>query len=214
MVMIKKLVGCLIFAALVVSCGGKRMSPENLAHKLDSVKALEIKERLKLQGINLESSDNPFKIFFDSLNIQPLPISYTEDYVTFLPGFQDVPPEILSYMDLQGGEHPKAVSLPESIGAKLMILAVDESDSFYSLWLYSLDNDYVPIDKLCLYAIEDKEDDIDPEDFIQYFSITSDFEIHLIDFSKTRNTTQSEEIYYIDASRKFIQQESSQSGLD
>lgn len=207
----KQILGLLLFTTLFFSCGGRRnqMSPEELAHKLDSVKAVEIKEKLKMQGINLESSDNPFKVFFDSLNIQPLPISYSEDYVNFLPGFQDVPKEILSNMDVQGGEHPKAISLPETIGAKLMILAVDEADNLYSLWLYSLDNDYIPIDKLCLYAIEDKEDDIDPEEFIQYFSITSDFEIHLIDYSKTRNTTQSEEIYYIDASRKFLLRESS-----
>ena len=209
--MMKNSLGILFLVVLLVSCGGKKqMSPEELAHKLDSIKAVEIKEKLKLQGIDLGSTDNPFKVFFDSLTLQPLPISYSEDYVRFLPGFQDVPTEILSYMDLRGGNHPKAVSLPESLGAKLMILAVDEGDALYSLWLYSLDNEYVPIDKLCLYAIEDQEDDIEPEEFIQYFSITSDFEIHLIDYSKTRNTTQAEEVYYIDASRKFMQRESSE----
>ena len=207
----RKVVGILALVALIVSCGGRRqqMSPEELAHKLDSIKALEIKEKLALQGIDLASSDNPFKVFFDSLSMQTLPLSYTEDYVHFLPGFQEVPAEILSYMNLNGGEHPKAVSLPESIGARLMILAAEESAGSYSLWLYSLDNDYVPIDKLCLYAIEDKEDDIDPEEFIEYFSITSDFEIHLIDYSKTRNEVNSEEVYYIDDSRKFALRENS-----
>ena len=206
----RKIVALLAIAVLIVSCGGRRqMSPEELAHKLDSVKALEIKEKLQLQGVNLESADNPFKVFFDSLSMQTLPLSYTEDYVRFLPGFQDVPAEILSYMELDGGEHPKAVSLPESIGARLMILAVEESAGYYSLWLYSLDNDYLPVDKLCLYAIEDQEDDIDPEEFIEYFSITSDFEIHLIDYSKTRNKVNSEEVYYIDDSRKFLLRESS-----
>ena len=207
----RKIVGILALVALIVSCGGRRqqMSPEELAHKLDSIKALEIKEKLALQGIDLASSDNPFKVFFDSLSMQTLPLSYTEDYVHFLPGFQEVPAEILSYMNLNGGEHPKAVSLPESIGARLMILAAEESAGSYSLWLYSLDNDYVPIDKLCLYAIEDKEDDIDPEEFIEYFSITSDFEIHLIDYSKTRNEVNSEEVYYIDDSRKFALRENS-----
>lgn len=204
----RKIVGILALVALIVSCGGrKQMSPEEVAHKLDSIKALEIKEKLALQGIDLASSGNPFKVFFDSLSMQTLPVSYTEDYVRFLPGFQEVPAEILSYMELEGGEHPKAVSLPESIGARLMILAVEESAGSYSLWLYSLDNDYVPIDKLCLYAIEDKEDDIDPEEFIEYFSITSDFEIHLIDYSKTRNEVNSEEVYYIDDSRKFALRE-------
>lgn len=204
----RKIVGLLMMIALVASCGSrKQMSPEEIVHKLDSIKVLEIKEKLKLQGISLESSDNPFKVFFDSLNMQALPLSYSEDYVTFLPGYQEIPAEILSYMDMEGGAHPKAVSLPESVGARLMILAVDENDGFYSLWLYSLDNDYVPIDKLCLYAIEDKEDDINPEEFIEFFSITSDFEIHLIDYSKTRNQVNSEEVYYIDASRHFMMRE-------
>ena len=208
--MMRKFLGLLVLAVLVAACGGrKQMSPEEIAHKLDSIKALEIKEKLKLQGINLESSDNPFKVFYDSLNMQTLPLSYSEDYVNFLPGFQDIPTEILSYMDMEGGEHPKAVSLPESIGARLMILAAEETAGMYSLWLYSLDNDYVPIDKLCLYAVEDKEDDIDPEEFIEYFSITSDFEIHLIDYSKTRNKVNSEEVYYIDDSRKFALRKSS-----
>ena len=112
----RKIVGILAMAALIVSCGGNRhqMSPEELAQKLDSIKALEIKEKLKLQGIDLESSDNPFKVFFDSLNMQTLPLTYSEDYVRFLPGYQEIPTEILSYMELQGGEHPKAVSHHQS----------------------------------------------------------------------------------------------------
>ena len=81
--------------------------------------------------------------------------------------------------------------------------ASDEYEGQYTLWLYSLDNEFVPVDKLCLYAVEDKEDELDPEEFIQYFSITSDYEIHLLDYSKTRQKTQSEEVYYIDDSRRF-----------
>ena len=147
------------------------MSPEELAHKLDSVKALEIKEKLALQGINLEDSDNPLKQFYDSLDIQTLPISYTEDYVNFLPSFKPVPKEIASYLDFEG-HSPKAITLPESVGARLLLLAADEVEHKYSLWLYSLDDEYIPVDKLCLYAIEDESDvDINPENFIQYFSI-------------------------------------------
>ena len=58
-------------ALLLAACGGgRKMSPEELQHKLDSVKALEIKEKLALQGVNLEASDNPLKLFYDSLEIQ------------------------------------------------------------------------------------------------------------------------------------------------
>lgn len=196
---------------MILSCGSKRLSPEVLQHKLDSIKAVEIKERLAMQGIDLSQADNPLKMFYDSLNLQPLPVSYTEDYVRFLPDFKPIPQEIASLLEF-GGEHPKAITLPESVGTRLLMVASDEYDDLYSIWLYSLDDDYVPVDKLCLYAIEDQEPDeyeeIEKEEFIQYFSITSDYQIHLIDYSKTRNKTRLEEVYVIDAVRKFELQKS------
>ena len=204
----KQLLVMMCAALMVAACGGRRMSPEELQHKLDSVKALEIKEKLALQGVNLEASDNPLKLFYDSLEIQALPISYSEDYVNFLPAYKDVTPEIVSYMELIECKHPKAVALPESVGARLMIMAADESEGHYSLWLYSLDDDYVPVDKLCLYAV----DDLDPEDivdfggeqFVQYFSITSDYEIRLMDYTKQQYKARLEEVYHIDESRRFL----------
>ena len=206
----KQMTVILSIMLLLLSCGGRRqLSPEELSHKLDSLKSLEINEKLKLQGINLEESDNPLKQFYDSLNLQTLPISYTEDYVKFLPAFKPIPQEIIPFMDLQECNEPKAVCLPESLGAKLILIAVDEQPHLYSLWLYSLDDDFRPIDKLCLYAIEDKSDEIDPEEFIQYFSITSDYEIHLLDYSKKRYKANFEEVYYIDSSRNFLMHETS-----
>ena len=204
----KQLLVMMCAALLVAACGGgRRMSPEELQHKLDSVKALEIKEKLALQGVDLEASDNPLRIFYDSLEIQPLPISYSEDYVNFLPAYRPVSPDIVSYMELVECKHPKAVALPESVGARLMIMAADETDGHYSLWLYSLDDDYVPVDKLCLYAV----DEMDPEDinefgdeqFVQYFSITSDYEIRLMDYTKQQYQACLEEVYHVDEARKF-----------
>lgn len=196
-------------ALLVAACGGgRKMSTEELQHKLDSVKALEIKEKLALQGVNLEASDNPLKLFYDSLDIQSLPISYSEDYVNFLPAYKPVTPDIVDYMELVECKHPKAVALPESVGARLMIMAADETEGHYSLWLYSLDDDYVPVDKLCLYAV----DEMDPEDinefgeeqFVQYFSITSDYEIRLMDYTKQEYKARLEEVYHVDDARRFV----------
>jgi len=202
----------LVITAGLCACGGAhKMSPEELQHKLDSVKAIEIREKLEAQGINLENSDNPVKMFFDSLDIQSLPIAYTEDYINYLPQYKPVPLEIVNYLNLEGN-HPKAVALPESVSARLMLLAADETSdkNRYSIYLYSLDDQYLPVDKLCLYAIEDEADDfeIDPTEFIQYFSITSDYEIHLLDFNKEANKLHTEEVYCLDPSRKFILQKS------
>lgn len=205
--MMRSLIATVVFC-LLCSCVGRKMSPEELQQKLDSVKAVEVKEQLELQGIHLEESDNPLQIFYDSLEIQPLPLSYSEDYVRFLPAFKSVTPDIISYMELEGVKEPKAITLPESVGTRLMLLATDENDGQYSLWLYSLDNDYYPVDKLCLYAVPDKEEmafeELEPEEFVQYFSISSDYEIHLLDYSKEQYKARLEEVYYIDASRKFV----------
>lgn len=196
-----------VAACLFAACGGRRLSPEQLQHKLDSVQALENVEQLRLRGINLEESDNPLQLFFDSLEIQSLPVSYSENYVTILSGYKTVPPEVVSYMNLEVEREPLAISLPETIGARLMLLATDEGDHRYSLWLYSLDEEYYPVDKLCLYAVDSEDDEAylrhEEDEFLQYFSITSDYEIRLLDYAKERYRAKLEEVYHIDDSRHF-----------
>lgn len=190
-----------------MSCGNNRLSPEQMQHKLDSIAQLEKIEKLKAQGINLDREVSPVQLFYDSLGIQPLPIRYSEDYVKFLPGYKVVPAELASYMGLEGRMEPKAISLPESAGARLMILAADEGDNLYSLWLYSLDEEYMPVDKICLYATS-KEDEkenalADPEDqLIQDFVVTSDYEIRLTDYSG-KYKAEVQRVYHIDPSRHF-----------
>ena len=128
----------------------------------------------------------------------------------YLPDFKPVPQDIAKALELEGNNKQKAISLPESLGARLMILAADEEDDRYSLWLYSLDNDYLPVDKLCLYAIDEEADldDIGVEDILQYFTITSDYEIHLMDYSKDAHKTRTEEVFTLDAQRNFQLQKS------
>ena len=204
----RQIVGLMMAVLLMAACGGRRMSPEELQKKLDSVKAVEMKEKLALQGIDLESSGNVMKLFYDSLEIQPLPLSYNEDYIRMLPSYKPIPDEVVSYMNIVDCRHPKAISLPETIGAKLIIIAADETDGEYSLWLYSLDDDFFPVDKLCLFSVDEREPEeyteINQEEFLQYFSITSDYMIRLMDYSKEGYKARLEEIYEIDDSRKFL----------
>jgi hypothetical protein len=195
---------------LMAACGGRSMSAEELQHKLDSIQKIEAAERLAAQGINLADADNPLKQFYDSLNLLPLPITYSDELVRYLPDFKPVPQDIAKALELEGNNKQKAISLSESLGARLMILAADEEDDRYSLWLYSLDNDYLPVDKLCLYAIDEEADldDFGAEDILQYFTITSDYEIHLMDYSKEAHKTRTEEVFTLDAQRNFQLQKS------
>ena len=165
----KGLIGGIFAVMLMAACGGRSMSAEEMQHKLDSIQKIEAAERLAAQGINLADADNPLKQFYDSLNLLPLPITYSDELVRYLPDFKPVPQDIAKALDLEGNNKQKAISLSESLGARLMILAADEEDDRYSLWLYSLDNDYLPVDKLCLYAIDEEADleDFGAEDILQ-----------------------------------------------
>ena len=206
----KGLIGGIFAVMLMAACGGRSMSAEEMQHKLDSIQKIEATERLAAQGINLADADNPLKQFYDSLNLLPLPITYSDELVRYLPDFKPVPQDIAKALELEGNNKQKAISLSESLGARLMILAADEEDDRYSLWLYSLDNDYLPVDKLCLYAIDEEADldDFGAEDILQYFTITSDYEIHLMDYSKEAHKTRTEEVFTLDAQRNFLLQKS------
>ena len=206
----KGLIGGIFAVMLMAACGGRSMSAEEMQHKLDSIQKIEAAERLAAQGINLADADNPLKQFYDSLNLLPLPITYSDELVRYLPDFKPVPQDIAKALELEGNNKQKAISLSESLGARLMILAADEEDDRYSLWLYSLDNDYMPVDKLCLYAIDEEADldDFGAEDILQYFTITSDYEIHLMDYSKDAHKTRTEEVFTLDAQRNFQVQKS------
>ena len=216
----KGILGAVVVMVLLSACGGRSMSAEEMQRKLDSIQKIEVAERLAAQGINLEKSDNPLKQFYDSLALLPLPITYTDEFVRYLPNFMPVPQDIAKALDLEGNGKQKAIQLTESLGARLMILAADEGveedeegnegEVRYSLWLYSLGEDYLPVDKICLYAIDDESDfDLyDEDDIMQYFTITSDYEIHLMDYSKEKHKTRTEEVYTLDASRNFLLQKS------
>ena len=192
---------------LLAACGNRQMSPGEMQRKLDSIARLETIEQLEIQGIHIGKDVSPIQLFFDSLNIQPLPVRYSDEYVKYLPNYTSVPYELVRFMNFEGRTDPKAIALPESAGARLMILAADEGDGLYSLWLYSLDDDYMPVDKLCLYATskeEQKENELaDPEDkLIQDFVITSDYEIRLTDYSG-KFKAEVQKVYHVDMSRKF-----------
>ena len=199
----------LLLSLSIVSCRNGSMSAEQMQHKLDSIAKIEAKENLEAQGIHLDREVSPVQLFYDSLGIQPLPIRYSEDYVRFLPGYKVVPAELASFMGLEGRIEPKAISLPETAGAKLMILAADEGDNLYSLWLYSLDDEYMPVDKICLYATskEDAKENLesDPEDqLIQDFVVTSDYEVRLTDYSG-KYKAEVQRVFHIDPSRHFVE---------
>ena len=195
-----------LVAVLLTACGNRRLSPELLQQKIDSVYALEKLEELKRQGVNLEDA-SPFQLFYDSLDIQALPMSYSEDYMKILPNYQVVPQAIMSFLELEGRIAPKAIALPETIGARLVLLAADVADGEYELWLYSLDSDCYPVDKLLLYqpqVISDSKLTLPPQE--TYFSITSNYEIRVMEYADESDEFGQLSTFIVDDARMFVEQ--------
>ncbi len=191
-----------VVAVLLTSCVDNRRNPADLQHKIDSVMALENAERLRLQGIRLED-DNPMKAFYDSLALQPLPVMCTEDYIATLPRFVSIPDYLTGVLEIKSGLNPLAISLPESLGARLMMVAIDNRDGDYSLWLYSLDDYYLPVDKLLLYSPHQTANAETQQ--LSDCIISRDYEIIIRAYDEsTRKFLQ--KVYHVSDGRLFIQQ--------
>ena len=152
---------------LLTACFNRRPSAAELQEKIDSVKALEVKRQLRMKGVNIDDDGvSPFRLFYDSLHLQVLPISYSEDYVTSLPDFRTVPPSLVVYLDLEGKGSPKAIALPETLiyepsrySSKAM--KKDNRDVYFSITSYMEINvmEYIDDDdyegQLSTYVVDD-----------------------------------------------------------
>lgn len=168
-----KRVVALIAMAASLACGscGHR-GPANLEQKLDSLRTLETLRQLRREGIDIgEDNSNPLKAFYDSLNHEALPIHYSPDYIEMTAVFSPVPGPIKMLLKLEGRTEARAVSLPQRGSLRPMLVAGYDEGEVAEVWLYTLDRDYFPLDKMCLYDAADNEDE-------SYFAITSNYEIY------------------------------------
>ena len=201
----KNVILLLVLSVLTFSCGNRRLSETNLQHKIDSVRQLEKRRLLQVQGIE-QKETSPFQMFYDSLNMQALPLEYTAEYMQTLPGYKLVPEAIVKYLELEGRQAPKAMSLPEAVGTRLVLLAADTEDGEYELWLYSLDADCYPVDKLMVYEPQHflgrrlRKDSREP-----YFSITSNYEINIQEYADEYDAQGQMSTYVIDDSCMFVE---------
>lgn len=185
------------------ACSNQRTDPAVLQHKIDSVMALDNAERLRLQGIRLEE-DNMVKVYYDSLNLQPLPVVCSAEYATTLSRFVSVPDYLAGYWEIPGGNEALAIALPESLGARLVMLAIDSGRGSYSLWLYSLDDDYLPVDKLQIYTPPSPVLEVEGMQMADCI-ISRDYEITIREIApSSRKIVQ--HVYHVSDGRTFLKQ--------
>ena len=123
-----------------------------------------------------------------------------------LPNYTVVPEVFVSMLELEGRVAPKAIALPDMMGARLMLLAADVDDGAYELWLYSLDDDCFPVDKLQLYEPKKfSKTRLQESEQETYFSITSDCEINLLEYAGAEDTQGQFSTFVVDQSRMFVE---------
>jgi hypothetical protein len=215
MTMKSNLVLVLACVVLAVGCGRRRPSVEELMVKVDSIKRAEQVEQLRRQVLG-NSEASPLQVFYDSLNIQALPVSYSEDYVKYLPGFTPVPPDIKIFLQLEGKKEPKAMSLSDIQGERLLLLAADVADGQYELWLYSLDVNYYPVDQLMLYEPAKESETKIPQAVVRqqpYFSITSTGEINIVDYAGEDDAKGQLSTFVVDGNGMFVEKKPVQEAI-
>ena len=191
----------LMVMTVLCACGGR--SHGDLSHKLDSIARLENKERLRLQGIMVdEDNRDPFEIFFDSLNVQPLPLTCSDTYVTYTPNFTPMADAMLVYLGIDDVHDARVIALPENSNVRVMLISGKPSqEGPITMWLYTLGLDYKVVDRLRLHVAKTGEGDDQAT-----FYITSDFTIELEDIDKITGRFK-RDVYYIDIDGKIIKSE-------
>lgn len=193
-----------VFAAafLVFGCRYQRV-PVDLQSKLDSVHQLEKIELLHLQGIHQEEV-SPMQQLYDSLAIQPLPLTYSEDFITQLPNMVEIPEPLAELMNFRNHHEPRLIALPETVSLRVVLLADKEPDGT-SLWLYTLDSDCSPVDRLCIYQPRLFKMPNGKLAHVEY-ALTSDYMVCLSVYT-TDHKELRKRIYTIDESLHFHEQQ-------
>jgi hypothetical protein len=185
-------------ALFVAGCRYQRL-PADLQSKLDSVHQLEKIEYLRLQGFHQEEG-SPMQQLYDSLAIQPLPLKYSEFFITQLPNMVEIPEALAELMGFRNHHEPRLIALPETVSLRVVLLADKESDGT-SLWLYTLDSDCSPVDRLCIYQPRPFKMPDGKLVHVEY-AMTSDYTVCLSVYT-TDHKVQRKRIYTIDESLHF-----------
>ena len=180
----------------LLSCGQHKRDAVFYEQMVDSIRKAEQLQEMKRQaGVY----DDPVEVFFDTLQLRPLPIQSERGDFDKIGRFGKVPPSVTSMLGFPVSTKLKALMLPKVHGLRAMLLS-EQLDSITStLYLYTLDRDYQPIDHLCLYEERDEDRADDFGKLLMDYYVTSAFEVSLL-YTYQSSTTQKTEA---EQSRRF-----------
>lgn len=179
-------------AALLAFACGNRKSAADYEGMLDSIRKAEVaKELLK------PSTDDPVVAFFDSLAMKSVPMKYSAEFVTYLPQMTKVPSVYNSRFDYESNVELLAVKLPPFQHFHMMMVAERIDSANVSLYLCTMNQDYVLVDRLCIYEqkVEKKNGLLGLKR--QEYYVTSQYECTLVSYFRGEDEeTEREEAIY------------------
>ena len=173
----------------LLSCGQRKRDAVFYEHMVDSIRKAEQLEEMKRQaGVY----DDPVEEFFDTLSLRPLPINSERGDFGKIGRFGKVPPSVATLLGYPVDTRLKALLLPKVHGLHALLLSERQDSTTYSLYLYTLDREYQPIDHLCLYEERDEDRADDFGKLLMDYYVTSSYEVTLLYYYVSQTTHKSE----------------------
>lgn len=174
----------LVAVVMMLSCNGRKHDVAYYEQMIDSIrKAEQVKEMEKQAGIYKD----PVKAWFDTLHLRSLPIQTAGADVDRIASFTSVPMKVNENFGFPSSTHLKAVALPSRYRHPVILLCEMQDSITPSLYLYTMDSHWQPIDILSIYQqLSDNRDEDEGEVFNEYY-ITSQYEIMVMRYFQSHN---------------------------
>lgn len=173
-------IACLLTALLFVfSCGNKK-SAADYEQMIDSIRKAEVAQELLKPTAN-----DPVLAFFDTLGMKSVPMKYSVEFVEYLPQMKKVPVVFNSRFDYESDVDLYVVKLPSYQHYHMMLLAEKLDSVSSTLYLCTMNQEYVLVDRLCLYEqkVENRNGHLGV--LRQEYYITSQYEITLVNYFRS-----------------------------
>lgn len=187
-----KKIGYIIVLAVVIltaiACGNRKNAAD-YAGMIDSIRRAEVEKDLLKPSVG-----DPVVAFFDSLAMKSVPMKYTPEFVEYLPQMKEVPAAYNSRFDYESNVELLAVKLPSYHHYHMMLIAEKLDSTNVSLYLCTMNQEYVLVDRLCIYEqkIENKDGRLGV--MRQDYYVTSQYEVTLVSYFRGEDDEEESEV--------------------
>ena len=199
----------MLFAAVMVmlaitACNGRKHDAAYYEQMIDSIrKAEQVKEMQKQAGI--VTNVNPALAWFDSLELRTLPVRNAGDDLERLGQFRKVPMLLNENFNYAVSAKLRAIQMPRAYRRNVIMLAEMRDSITPDIYLYIMDKNYQPLDRLLIYEKREEQEENDfGVTFTEYF-ITSNYDITLMRYYQSHKPD--EEAVLLDSRRYIINKE-------